>query len=87
MKKLLTILLLACCVWQVYDYTRPVDRYVVKVTAADGDTLWHLVGDVMEQEGDKRDVREVIHCARSISSLKGDLQAGDIVLIPIEVKK
>lgn len=87
MKKLLTILLLACCVWQVYDYTRPVDRYVVKVTAADGDTLWHLIGDVMEQEGDKRDVREVIHHAQKISNLKGDLQVGDIVLIPIEVKK
>lgn len=87
MKKLLTILLLACCVWQVYDYTRPVDRYVVKVTAADGDTLWHLIGDVMEQEGDKRDVREVIHYTQKISNLKGDLKVGDIVLIPIEVKK
>lgn len=87
MKKLLTILLLACCVWQAYDYTRPVDRYVVKVTAADGDTLWHLVGDVMDREGDKRDVREVIHYTQKISNLKGDLQVGDVVLVPIEVKK
>lgn len=86
MKKLLVILLMACCVCQVYDYTRPVDRYVVKVTAADGDTLWHLVGSVMDREGDKRDVREVIHHAQKISNLKGDLQVGDIVLIPIEVK-
>lgn len=87
MKKLLVILLMACCVWQVYDYTRPVDRYVVRTVAAEGDTLWHLVGDVMEQEGDKRDIREVIHYARSISSIEGDLQTGDIVLIPIEVKR
>ena len=87
MKKMLVILLLACCAWQAYDCTRPVDCYVVRTVAAEGDTLWHLVGDVMEQEGDKRDVREVIHYARSISGLKGDLQAGDIVLIPIEVKK
>lgn len=87
MKKLLTILLLACCAWQAYDYTRPVDRYVVKVTAADGDTLWHLVGDVMDREGDKRDVREVIHDTQKISNLKGDLQVGDVVLVPIEVKK
>lgn len=87
MKKLLTILLLACCAWQAYDYTRPVNRYVVKTVANEGDTLWHIVGDVMDREGDMRDVREVIHCTRSISGLKGDLQAGDVILIPIEVKK
>lgn len=87
MKKLLVILLMACCVWQVYDYTRPVDRYVVRTVAAEGDTLWHLVGDVMDREGDMRDVREVIHYTQKISNLKGDLQVGDVVLVPIEVKK
>lgn len=89
MKKMLVILLVAICAWEAWDYThpQPVDRYVVKVTAADGDTLWHLVGDVMDREGDMRDVREVIHHAQKISNLKGDLQVGDIVLIPIEVKK
>ena len=89
MKKLLTILLLACCAWQAWEYThpQPVERYVVRTVAAEGDPLWHLVGDVMEQEGDVRDIRDVIHYARSISSLQGDLQAGDVVLIPIEVKK
>ena len=87
MKKLLTILLLACCAWQAWDYTRPVDCYVVKVTAADGDTLWHLVSNVMDREGDMRDVREVIHYTQKISNLKGDLKVGDVVLIPIEIKK
>lgn len=89
MKKLLTILLLACCVWQAWDYThpQPVERYVVKVTAANGDTLWNLVGDVMDREGDMRDVREVIHYAREISNIKGTLQPGDVVLIPIEASK
>ena len=89
MKKMLVILLVAICAWEAWDYThlQPVDRYVVKVTAADGDTLWHLVGDVMDREGDMRDVREVIHYTQKISNLKGDLQVGDIVLIPIEVKK
>lgn len=87
MKKALFALLVACCVWAAWDATRPVDRYVVKVTAADGDTLWHLVGDVMDREGDRRDVREVIHYAKKISNLKGDLQVGDVVLIPIEVVK
>lgn len=87
MKKLLVILLMACCVWQVYDYTRPVDRYVVRTVAADGDTLWRLVGDVMDREGDMRDVREVIHYTQKISNIKGDLRVGDVVLIPIEVKK
>ena len=87
MKKVLFVLLAACCIWAAYDYTRPVDRYVVRTVAADGDTLWHLVGGVMSQEGDRRDVREVIHYAREISNIKGTLQPGDIVLIPIEVRK
>ena len=87
MKKILFVLLVACCIWAAWDYTRPVDRYVVKVTAADGDTLWHLVGGVMNQEGDRRDVREVIHYAREISNIKGTLQPGDVVLIPIEVRR
>lgn len=87
MKKILIAILAACCVWAAYDYSRPVDRYVVKVTAADGDTLWHLVGDVMAREGDMRDVREVIHYTQKISNIKGDLQVGDVVLIPIEAKK
>lgn len=87
MKKILFVLLAACCIWAVYDYSRPVDRYVVKTVAGEGDTLWHLVGSVMEREGDSRDVREVIHYAREISNIKGTLQPGDIVLIPIEVRK
>ena len=89
MKKLLVILLMAICVWEAWEYThpQPVDRYVVKVTAADGDNLWYLVGDVMDREGDMRDVREVIHYTQKISNLKGDLQPGDIVLIPVEVQR
>ena len=87
MKKMLFVMLAACCIWAAYDYSRPVDRYVVKVTAADGDTLWHLVGSVMSQEGDRRDVREVIHYAREISNIKGTLQPGDVVLVPIEVRR
>ena len=89
MKKILFVLMAACCIWAAWDYThpQPVDRYVVKVTAADGDTLWHLVGDVMDREGDRRDVREVIHYAREISNIKGTLQPGDVILIPIEVRR
>lgn len=87
MKKLLIILLMAICAWEAWDYThpQPVERYVVRAVAAEGDTLWHLVGDTMQREGDRRDVREVIHYAKKISNLKGTLQPGDIVLIPIEV--
>ncbi len=87
MKKLLFVLLAACCVWAAYDYSRPVEKYVVKTVAGEGDTLWHLVGSVMNDEGDQRDVREVIHYAREISNIKGTLQPGDIVLIPIEVQR
>lgn len=87
MKKILIAIIAACCVWAAYDYSRPVDRYVVKVTAAEGDTLWHLVGGVMDSEGDRRDIHEVIFYTRQISNIKGTLQPGDVVLIPIEVLK
>lgn len=87
MKKILIAILAACCVWAAYDYSRPVDRYVVKVTAAEGDALWHLVGGVMDSEGDRRDIHEVIFYTRQISNIKGTLQPGDVVLIPIEVLK
>ena len=87
MKKILFVLLAACCIWAAWDATRPVDNYVVKTVAGEGDTLWHLVGSVMEHEGDSRDIREVIFYTKKISNLKGDLQVGDIVLIPIEVRR
>lgn len=87
MKKVLFILLAACCVWAAWDATRPVDNYVVKTVAGEGDTLWHLVGDTMQREGDRRDIREVIFYTKKISNLKGDLQVGDVVLIPIEVRR
>ena len=86
MKKILFVLLAACCVWAAWDATRPVDNYVVKTVAGEGDTLWHLVGSVMEHEGDSRDIREVIFYTKKIRNLKGDLQVGDVVLIPIEVR-
>lgn len=87
MKKILFVLMAACCIWAAWDYSRPVDKYVVKTVAGEGDTLWHLVGDTMQREGDRRDIREVIFYTKKISNLKGDLQPGDIVLIPIEVRR
>lgn len=87
MKKILMILLVACCVWAAWDATRPVDNYVVKTVAGEGDTLWHLVGSVMEREGDSRDIHEVIFYTRQISNIKGTLQPGDVILIPIEVRR
>nr|DAQ40959.1 MAG TPA: Chondroitinase B [Caudoviricetes sp.] len=87
MKKLLFVLLAACCVWAAWDYSRPVEKYVVKTVAGEGDTLWNIVGGVMSQEGDRRDIHEVIFYTRQISNIKGTLQPGDIVLIPIEVRR
>ena len=87
MKKILFVLMAACCIWAAWDYSRPVDKYVVKTVAGEGDTLWNIVGDVMSQEGDRRDVREVIHYAREIRNIKGTLQPGDVVLVPIEVRR
>nr|DAG48181.1 MAG TPA: Ail/Lom protein [Caudoviricetes sp.] len=87
MKKILIAMLAACCVWAAWDATRPTEKYVVKATAGEGDTIWHLVGDTMQREGDHRDIREVIFYTKKISNLTGDLQVGDVVLIPIEVQR
>jgi len=87
MKKVLFALVAACCIWAAWDYSRPVEKYVVKTVAGEGDTLWHLVGGVMDSEGDRRDIHEVIYYTRKFSNIKGTLQVGDIVLIPIEVHK
>lgn len=87
MKKVLFVLLALCCIWAAYDYSRPVEKYVVKTVAGEGDTLWNIVGDVMDSEGDRRDIHEVIFYTRQISNIKGKLLPGDIVLIPIEVRK
>ncbi len=87
MKKVLFILLALCCAWAAWDCSRPVEKYVVKTVAGEDDTLWNIVGDVMSQEGDRRDLREVIHYAREISNIKGTLQPGDVVLVPIEVRR
>lgn len=87
MKKILFVLMAACCIWAAWDYSRPVDKYVVKTVAGEGDTLWNIVGDEMSKAGDKRDIREVIHHTRNISNIGNTLNAGDTILIPIEVKK
>ena len=52
MKKVLFLLLAACCIYAAWDYSRPVDKYVVKTIAG-----------------------------------KGTLQPGDVVLVPIEVRR
>ena len=31
MKKILFVLMAACCIWAAWDYSRPVDKYVVKM--------------------------------------------------------
>ena len=87
MKQLLILICAACCLWTAWDMTRPEERYVVKTVANEGDTLWHIVGDEMSKAGDKRDIREVIHHTRNISNIGNTLNAGDTILIPIEVKK
>lgn len=76
MKKLLMILLAACCVWAAWDATRSVDNYVVKTVAGEGDTLWHLVGSVMEREGDSRDVRGSFTMLGRLATLRARFSRG-----------
>ena len=70
------------------DYTRHVENITVQTTVKEGDTLWWLVGDEMEKVGDCRDVREVIHKTIELNNLRGkSLEVGDVIVIPLEVKK
>lgn len=88
MKKLLFVACMAACLWVAYDYTRPVDRFVVKATVNAGDTMWNIVSDEMQKAGDSRSIQKVIYETSRISGVHGRaLQVGDVLLIPIEVKK
>lgn len=75
--------------WLAYDYTRPVERYVVRTTVQADETLWKIVGEEMAKAGDRRDIREVIWQTEQISGLSNrkNLQIGDVLLIPLEAVK
>ncbi len=88
MKKLLFLACMAASLWAAYDYTRPVEKYVVKATVNAGDTMWDIVGDEMQKAGDRRSIQKVIYETSRISGVHGRaLQVGDVLLIPIEVKR
>lgn len=88
MKKILIILCMAACLWTAYDYARPVERFVVKATVAAGDTMWDIVSQEMHKAGDDRNIQKVIYDTSRISGVHGRaLQVGDVLLIPLEVKK
>lgn len=83
------VLLAALSVWLAYDYTRPVERYVVRTTVQADETLWKIVGEEMAKAGDRRDIRKVIWETQNLSGLDRhkSLQVGDILLIPLEAVK
>ena len=83
MKKILFILLAACCIWAVYDYSRPVDRYVVKTVAGEGDTLWHLVGSVMEREGTAETLERSFTMLGRLATLRAHFSRGTSYSFPL----
>ena len=89
MKKLLIVAMAVTCALYAYDCTRPIDKIEVKATVKVGSTLWDLVGDAMQEVGDRRDVREVIYYTKKLNGIKevGKLCAGQKIIIPCEVKR
>ena len=89
MKKMLIVAMAVTCVLYAYEYTRPVDKIEVKATVKVGSTLWDLVGDAMQEVGDRRDIREVVYYTKKLNGIKEDgrLCGGQKSIIPCEVKR
>jgi len=91
-KAMLAGAMLACALFSVcavYNLATQPEKVLVKATAGAGATLWQLVSREMDKAGDSRDVREVLYETVKLNELKSPdrLNVGDVVIIPLEVKK
>lgn len=59
----------------------------IEWTVATGDTKWAVVGGLMEQYGDKRDIREVLYLMDKANNIKGHIYPGQKINITLESTK
>ena len=76
-------------VYAAYDYSHQPEKVLVRATVSAGGTLWQMVAAEMDKAGDERDVRQVLYETVNLNNIKNPhlLDVGDVVIIPLEVKK
>ena len=69
-----------------YTATRVVTYQAYTVAA--GQTLWEIANSHLDKQDKTRDVRELVHDITEFNGLRNKyLQPGDVIIIPLEVKK
>lgn len=91
MKRLLIVAALGLLAMNAQDYINPPEKVEVAVVVEPGDTLWNLVGDAMKKTGDDRYFLEVLTETKKRNGFTGDeagnLQIGEKIIIPCEVRR
>lgn len=87
MTRLLAVLLVALGCYYWYDATRPVEHFNVSVVVQRGDTLQDIICDLQKQYGDKRDWREICYQVRKAHGFTKYIMPGQVLNIPLEIKK
>lgn len=60
----------------------------VNYVVARGQTLWEITGELQEQYGDKRDIREIMYHARKTNGIiNAHIQPGQVIIFTLEVPK
>lgn len=69
-----------------YTATKVVTYKQYTVTA--GQTIWQIADEHMRQQDKTRDIRELVYDITEYNGLRNKhLQPGDVIIIPLEVKK
>lgn len=88
LKKLLFCCFIVAVAVLVSGYTATKVVTYKTYTVAAGETLWEIASTHMKQQDKTRDVRELVFDIAEYNNLRNrQLQPGDVIVIPLEVKK
>lgn len=84
----LVVILAAICVSGAIFKPEKTEKVEIKYTVATGETKWDIVGGLMKQYGDKRDIREVLWETDKANGIKGQhIFPGQTLYITLETTK
>ena len=85
----IVILLAAVCVSGAIFKPEPkTEKVEVKHVVHRGQTLWGIAGELQEQYGDRRDIREVLHYTRKANGIdNGHIHPGQVIVFSLEATK
>lgn len=84
----IVIVLAAVCVSGAIFKPENTEKVEVKYTVTTGETMWGIVGDLMKEYGDRRDIREVLWETNKANGIKGQhIHPGQTIYITLETTK